>query len=179
MKCLQDETIERKGRKEPPCDRCAAANVVCYDKTRGPGCFQCWKQKLGCSTAGGNKKRKRVVVEMPQRRVGQEPDEEWMRAPPLTQIMDALEEWVQGQKEMIREMECIWVGYDAQREEDRKWREEEREWREEQRKWRKEDREEGKKKIDKKEVGVQVEEEEDGSSSPESDDELEEEEKED
>ena len=114
MKCLQDETIERKGRKEP-------AKVVCYDKTRGLGCFRCWKQKLGCSTAGGNKKRKRVVVEMPQRRVRQEPDEEWMRVPPLTRIMDALEEWVQGQKEIIREMERIRVGYDAQREEDRKW----------------------------------------------------------
>ena len=141
MKCLQDETIERKGRKEPPCDQCAATNVVCHNKTRGPGCFRCWKQKLGCSAAGGNKKRKRVVVEMPQQRVGQEPDKEWMRAPPLTQIMEVLEEWVLGQKEIIKEMECIQMGYDAQREEDQKWREEEREWREEQRKWRKEDRE--------------------------------------
>ena len=66
MKCLQDETIERKGWKEPACDRCAAAKVVCYDKMRGPGCFRCWKQKLGCSAAGGSKKRKRVVVEMPK-----------------------------------------------------------------------------------------------------------------
>ena len=84
-----------------------------------------------------------------------------MRAPPLTQIMDVLEEWVQGQKEIIKEMECIRMGYDAQREEDWKWQEEEREGREEPRKWRKEDREGGKKKIDKKDVGVQVEEEED------------------
>ena len=119
-----------------------------------------------------------MVVEMPQRRVGQEPDEEWMRAPPLTRIMDALEEWVQGQKEIIREMERIRVGYKAQREEDRKWREEEREWREEQRKWRKENREGGEQKIDKKDTRVQVEEVEDGSSSPESDNESEEEEKE-
>ena len=121
MKCLQEETIERKGRKEPACDRCTAAKVVCYDKTRGLGCFRCWKQKLGCSAAGGSKKRKRVVVEMPQRRVGQEPDEEWMRAPPLTRIMEALEDWVLGQKEIIKEMECIQMGYNAQREEDQKW----------------------------------------------------------
>ena len=92
--------------------------------------------------------------------------------------MEALEEWVLGQKEIIKEMECIRMGYDAQREEDQKWREEEREWREEQRKWRKEDREGGKKKTDKKDVGVQVEEEEDKNSSPELNDELEDEEKE-
>ena len=118
-----------------------------------------------------------MVVETPQQRVGQEPDKEWMRAPPLTRIMEALEEWVLGQKEIIKEMECIRMGYDAQREEDRKWREEEKEWREEQRKWRKEDREGGKKKTDKKDVGVQVEEEEDKNSSPESDDESEDKEK--
>ena len=98
-----------------------------------------------------------------------------MRAPPLTRIMEVLEEWVLGQKEIIKEMECIRMGYDAQREEDQKWWEEEREWREEQRKWRREDREEGKRKIDKKDVGVQVEEEEDENASPRSDDELEEE----
>ena len=125
----------------------------------------------------GKQERKRVVVEMPQQRVGQEPDEEWMRAPPLTRIMEALEEWVLGQKEIIKEMECIQMGYDAQREDDQKWREEEREWREEQRKWRREDREEGKKKIYKKDVRVQVEEEEDKNSSLESDDESEDEEK--
>ena len=94
-----------------------------------------------------------------------------MRAPPLTRIMEALEEWVLGQKEIIKEMECIRMGYDAQRKEDQKWREEEREWREEQRKWRREDREEGKKKIDKKDVGVQVEEEEDENAGLRSDDE--------
>ena len=91
--------------------------------------------------------------------------------------MEVLEEWVLGQKEIIKEMECIQMGYDAQREEDRKWREEEREWREEQRKWRREDREGGKKKTDKKDVGVQVEEEEDKNSSLESDNELEDKEK--
>ena len=112
---------------------------------------------------------------MPQRRVGQELDEEWMRAPPLTRIMEVLEEWVLGQKEIIKEMEYIQMGYDAQREEDQKWREEEREWKEEQRKWRREDREEGKKKIDKKDVGVQVEEEEDENAGPRLDDESEEE----
>ena len=101
-----------------------------------------------------------------------------MRAPPLTRIMEALEEWVLGQKEIIKEMECIQMRYDAQREEDQKWREEEREWREEQRKWRREDREEGKKKIDKKDVGVQVEEEEDKNAGPGSDDESEDKERE-
>ena len=128
--------------------------------------------------AGGSKKRKRVVVEMPQQRARQEPDEEWMRALPLTRIMEALEEWVLGQKEIIKEMECIRMGYDAQREEDQKWQKEEREWREEQRKWRREDREEDKKKIDKKDVGVQVEEEEDKNAGPRSDDKSEDEERE-
>ena len=92
--------------------------------------------------------------------------------------MEALEEWVLGQKEIIKEMECIQMGYDAQREEDRKWWEEEREWREERRKWRREDREGGKKKTDKKDVGVQVEEEKDENASPESDDESEDKERE-
>ena len=101
-----------------------------------------------------------------------------MRAPPLTRIMEVLEEWVLGQKKIIKEMECIQMGYDAQRDEDQKWREEEREWREEQRKWRREDREEHKKKTDKKDVRVQVEEEEDKNASLESDNELEDEEKE-
>ena len=101
-----------------------------------------------------------------------------MRAPPLTRIMEALEEWVLGQKEIIKEMECIQMGYDAQREEDQKWREEEREWREEQRKWRREDREGGKKKIDKKDVGVQVEEEEDKNAGPGLDNESEDKERE-
>ena len=97
-----------------------------------------------------------------------------MRSPPLTRIMEVLEEWVLGQKEIIKEMECIQMGFDIQRKEDQKWREEEREWREEQRKWRREDREEDKKKTDKKDAGVQVE-EEDENASPRSDDEAEEE----
>ena len=58
---------------------------------------------------------------MPQRRVGEEPDKEWMRSPPLTWIMEVLEEWVLGQKEIIKEMECIQMGFDVQRKEDQKW----------------------------------------------------------
>ena len=98
-----------------------------------------------------------------------------MRSPPLTQIIEALEEWVLGQKEIIKEMECIQMGFDVQRKEDQKWREEEREWREEQRKWRREDREEDKNKTDNKDAGVQVEEEEDENAGPRSDDKAEEE----
>ena len=53
--------------------------------------------------------------------------------------MEAIEEWVEDQKEMINEVEKIWRGYNMQRIEDREWRKEQREWREEERQWRQEE----------------------------------------
>lgn len=49
-------------RKNPACSQCTVANVVCYGKTRGPGCWRCYKRKVGCSAAGGNRKRRVEVV---------------------------------------------------------------------------------------------------------------------
>ena len=86
--------------------------------------------------ARGNKKKKRVEVEIPKQKVRPEIREEWGKWPALTRITEAIEEWVEDQKGMINEVERIQKGYNMQRAEEREWRKEQREWREEQRQWR-------------------------------------------
>ena len=100
-----------------------------------------------------NKKRKLVEVEIPKRKVRPKVEEEWGKWPALTRIMEAIEEWVEDQKELINEVEKIWRGYDMQRMEDREWQKEQKEWREEDRQWRQEQR---KRMENKKDKGVKT-----------------------
>ena len=70
--------------------------------------------------------------------------------------MEAIEEWVKDQKEMINEVEKIWRGYNMQRMEEREWRKEQRKWREEERQWRQEEREQRERMENRKDEGVQT-----------------------
>ena len=70
--------------------------------------------------------------------------------------MEAIEEGVKDQTEMINEVEKIQRGYDTQRIEEREWWKEQREWREEQRQWRQEEREWRQRMENKEDEGIQT-----------------------
>ena len=60
MECTGEENT-------PPCKQCRAAGEACQQKTSRPSGWWCFKQKVGCSLAEKEKKKKKVEVLMPLR----------------------------------------------------------------------------------------------------------------
>ena len=50
------------GLNNLPCKQCRTAREICLQKTQGPTCWWCYKQKMGCSLVEKGKKRKWVEV---------------------------------------------------------------------------------------------------------------------
>ena len=65
--------VESNGKKiVPPSHQCEGAGATCYGKTRGPGCWRCSQQKIGCSVVEARKRKGKEteVIKVKQSRKG-------------------------------------------------------------------------------------------------------------
>ena len=91
----------------PPCSQCVAAKVPCHGKTRGPGCWRCYKRKMGCSAVGGQKRKKGAETDgTGMKRLegrGRERAESG-ESDRRTEVMERMTEVMEGLTEMIGEL---------------------------------------------------------------------------
>jgi hypothetical protein len=102
-------------RVSPPCTSCVGSRTICYAKTRGPGCWRCFKRKQKCSLAGKRAEEGEEGEEM----VGGIDVNGWnLMAEAMNRMSDAVEELVEEQRSIRLAVE-VWLQRD---EEDRKRR---------------------------------------------------------
>ena len=123
-------------RKNPLCNQCVAAQADCLDKTRGPGCWQCYKRKIACSAAGAGRKWKETEEKKEKGTKGKGKEKEqrtereteqttegsaW-NAERVERLLAALEELVEEQRSMRMGME-VWMRKEEEKEKTRAERE--------------------------------------------------------
>ena len=93
---------------KPPCQQCLNAGQACYGKMRGPGCWRCSQQKIGCSIVEARKKGKGKEAEVIQvKRAEKRKMEEEVENEEQTDSESETEETAAGEKDGDGEVEEV------------------------------------------------------------------------